>query len=129
MGLLRHRMSRESFAERCNLSEVELSEMLEGGEVSGGVLSEYAALENEGVALEVLEEVVEVKELDTCVFGRPVRNSRLQIVVFGDGREGKVRKKESFRPRAGLPCEVEASAEEGFLTLVGRYRDNGVRLS
>ena len=86
MGLLRRRMSRESFAERCNLSEVELSEMLEGGEVSGGVLSEYAALENEGVALEVLEEVVEVKELDTCVFGRPVRNSRLQIVVFGDGR-------------------------------------------
>ena len=129
MGLLRRRMSRESFAERCNLSEVELSVMLEGGEVSGSVLSEYAALENEGVALEVLEEVEEVKELDTCVFGRPVRNSRLQIIVFGDGREGKARKKESFRPRAGLPCEVEVSAEEGFLTLVGRYRDNGVRLS
>lgn len=129
MGLLRRRMSRESFAKRCKISENELSEMLEGGEVSGEVMNEYTALENEGEPLCDLEEEVEVNELNSCVFGRPVRNKRLQIVVFGDGREVKVRKKESFRPRVGLPCEVKVSEEEGFYALVGRYRDNGVRLS
>ena len=153
MGLLRMRKSHEWFADRCGMCVRELKDMLEGEELSDGVRSEYAALtlEGEGEAEELRgrtlcevfaeEEVEKEKEEEVlpieqekeeehkgCVFGRPVRNAVLQMVVFPDGSEGLVRKKPDFKPKAGLPCEVETSDEEGFLNLVGKYRNNGVRL-
>jgi len=143
MGLLRRGVSHEVFAERCGMGVVLLKEMLRGGEVSDGVRGEYASLlvesgEEEGNPLvEVIAEEEEEEFADEhgeegdnkgCVFGRAVRNDVLQLVVFPDGSEGLARKKRGFKPREGLPCEVETSDEEGFLNLVGKYRDNGVRL-
>ena len=153
MGLLRRRVSIEAFAIQCGLSVNALREMLDVGELSGEVLSCYAALEVGGVGEKQVEDVpkkeveVEVeqegelgevcKNIDewepmeevTCVFGRPCRNDRIQLIVFSDGREdGVIRKKKEFRPRHGLPCEVRESADAGWLELVGNYRNNGVRL-
>ena len=151
MGLLRRRVSIEAFAIQCGLSVNALREMLDGGELSGEVLSCYAALEVGGVGEKQVEDVpkkeVEVEQEDelgevcknidewepmeevTCVFGRPCRNDRIQIIVFSDGRrDGMIRKKKEFRPRHGLPCEVRESADAGWLELVGNYRNNGVRL-
>ena len=130
VGLLRRRVSLEEFAEQCGLSVNALEEELGGDSVGDGVLSAYAALvaKEEGFLGEkpVKEGLVE----PTCVFGRPVTNDRIQIVVFSDGRrDGMLRKKRNFKPRHGLPCEVRESGEEGWLELVGSYRDNGVRLS
>ena len=125
MGLVRRGVSHEVFAERCGMGIGALKDMLRGGELSDGVRSEYAALlVEEGSADEQGEEEAN----KGCVFGRAVRNDVLQVVVFSDGSEGLVRKKRDFKPREGLPCEVETSDEEGFLNLVGKYRDNGVRL-
>ena len=146
MGLLRMRKSHEWFANRCGMGVGELKEMFEGGELSEGGRGEYAAVVGEVEAPEgeeekdVVEDVVEKeeevlpieqekeKEHKGCVFGRPVRNAILQLVVFTDGSEGMIRKKAEFKPKPGLPCEVETSDEEGFLNLVGKYRLNGVRL-
>ena len=146
MGLLRMRKSHEWFANRCGMGVGELKEMFEGGELSEGVRGEYAALlwevespeveEEKDVVEDVVEKEEEVlpieqekeKEHKGCVFGRPVRNAILQLVVFTDGSEGMIRKKAEFKPKPGLPCEVETSDEEGFLNLVGKYRPNGVRL-
>ena len=125
MGLLRRKVSNERFAERCGMSVDVLEEMLGSGEVSDEVRSHYAGLE---VAEEAREED-EKREVLGVVFGRAVTNDRLQLVVFPDGSEGRLRKKREFRPKYGLPCEVKESVEEGFHVLVGRYRDNGVRLS
>ena len=63
-----------------------------------------------------------------CWSGRPVINSRLLVVEFDDGTSGMVRKKSSFKPKHGLVMEVRGCEEEGFYELVGKYRDNGVRL-
>ena len=151
MGLLRRRVSIEAFAVQCGLSVNALREMLDGGELSGEVLSCYAALEVGGVGEKQVEDVPkkEVKveqegelgdvcmnidewepmEEGACVFGRPWRNDRIQIIVFSDGREdGVIRKKKEFRPRHGLPCEVRESEDAGWYELVGNYRNNGVRL-
>ena len=146
MGLLRMRKSHEWFANRCGMGVGELKEMFERGELSEGVRGEYAALlweveapeveEEKDVVEDVVEKEEEVlpieqekeKEHKGCVFGRPVRNAILQLVVFTDGSEGMIRKKAEFKPKPGLPCEVETSDEEGFLNLVGKYRLNGVRL-
>ena len=151
IGLLRSRVSIEAFAIQCGLSGNALREMLDVGELSGEVLSCYAALEVGGVGEKQVEDVpkkeVKVeqegelgevcKNIDewepmeevTCVFGRPCRNDRIQIIVFSDGRrDGMIRKKKDFRPRHGLPCEVRESADAGWLELVGNYRNNGVRL-
>ena len=154
MGLLRRRVSIEAFAVQCGLSVNALREMLDGGELSGEVLSCYAALEVGGVGEKQVEDVPkkEVKEVKveqegelgevcknidewepmeevTCVFGRACTNDRIQIIVFSDGRrDGMIRKKKDFRPRHGLPCEVRESADAGWLELVGNYRNNGVRL-
>ena len=130
VGLLRRRVSLEEFAEQCGLSVNALEEELSGESVGDGVLSAYAAL----VAVEEgflgKKPMVEALLEPTCVFGRSVTNDRIQIVVFSDGRrDGMVRKKRDFKPKHGLPCEVRESGEEGWLELVGSYRDNGVRLS
>ena len=125
MGLLRRKVSNERFAERCGMSVDALEEMLGSGEVSDEVLSHYVGLEVE----EEAREEDEKREVLGVVFGRDVPNDRLQVVIFPDGSEGKVRKKREFRPKHGLPCEVKESVEEGFHVLVGRYRDTGVRLS
>jgi hypothetical protein len=63
-----------------------------------------------------------------CQACRPVRNPNLLLVRFDDGSEGRIRKKREFAPREGLSLEVEAGVEEGYWELVGRYRDNGVRI-
>ena len=153
MGLMRRGVSHEVFAERCGIGIGVLKDMLRGGELSDGVRSEYASLlveesveegsveeEREIKGKTLVEVFAEEEEEETaneqgeelvnkgCVFGRAVRNDVLQVVVFPDGGEGLVRKKRGFKPREGLPCEVETSDEEGFLNLVGKYRDNGVRL-
>ena len=129
-GLVRMRVSMEEFAKHLGISLEVLRESLRGGDPGEGVLSGYACLEVlKGGELVESEVVLEKGEDVSCVFGRPVRNVRLQVVKFSDGTEGRLRKKASFRPRHGLPCEVELSEEEGFFRLVGRYRDNGLRLS
>ena len=147
MGLLRMRRSHEWFADRCGMCVKELKEMLETGDIGDGVRGEYAALLLEGEEekpvgkplVEVFAEEEEAEEEKAqkqgkeiehkgCVFGRPVRNAVMQLIVFSDGSEGMARKKRDFKPKAGLPCEVETSDEEGLLNLVGRYRNNGVRL-
>ena len=135
MSLVARGLSHEDFAMRCGVDVLELKAMLSSGEVSEGVLNEHASMMDGNVATrsvyEALDRGVLVERLGggACVFGRPVRNDVLQVVVFSDGREGMVRKKRGFKPRQGLPCEVETSDEEGFLNLVGKYRDNGVRTS
>ena len=114
VGLLRRRVTHEEFAESCGMGLSDFKSMLESGEVSDGVRGAYAALDA-GVR--------------GCVFGRAVVNDRIQVINYVDGVEaGKVRKKREFRPREGLPCEVRESGEDGWLELVGKYRDNGVRL-
>ena len=87
--------------------------------------------EEYGVDIELGVKAPEAQECgDTvmCWSGRPVINSRLLVVEFDDGTSGMVRKKSSFKPKHGLVMEVRGSAEEGFYELVGKYRDNGVRL-
>ena len=129
MGLVRRRVSQEVFAERCGVGLGALKEMFRVGEVSGEVMNEYAALDNAEEALKEGESSKEsVDKNGGCIFGRPVRNERLQLVVFPDGSEMRMRKKMEFRPKYGLPCEGEPSEEEGFVRLVGLYRNNGVRL-
>ena len=127
-GLLRLRMSMSDFGLQCGLSEVSLLEMLDDGEVSDEVRGRYLALTvEEEIAMEQLEKK---DNKGNAVFCRPVRNDRIQVVKFDDGRrDGMLRKKISFQPRTGLPCEVEDSGEDdGWYRLVGKYRDNGVRL-
>ena len=122
MSLVARGMSHAEFAERCGVSLGVLKGMLRSGIVSGEVANGYTSL----VAG---EDLVGSEEAGVgSVFGRPVRNDRLQVIEFTDGSKGYVRKKRDFKPRFGLPCEVEASDEEGFMRLIGRYRDNGVRL-
>ena len=141
MGLLRRRVSVGAFAVQCGLSVNELNEEFASGELSDAVLAAYESLDDNGVGQKQVEELPkkEVEEVEqaeeapmeevTCVFGRPCRNDRIQIVVFSDGRrDGMIRKKKDFRPRHGLPCEVRESAAAGWLDLVGNYRNNGVRL-
>jgi len=126
VGLLRRRVTHDEFAESCGMSVRELKEMLDMGEVSDGVRGAYAALDAGG---EVRGgEIVEV-DARSCVFGRPVKNESIQVIDYLDGgRAGMVRKRRDFKPRHGLPCEVKSSGEDGWLELVGKYRDNGVRL-
>ena len=152
MGLLRRRVSVGEFAVQCGLSVNELNEEFASGELSDAVLAAYGSLDDNGVGKKQVEdapkkEVEHVKEegelgevcknIDewetieevTCVFGRPCRNDRIQIIVFSDGRrDGMIRKKREFRPRHGLPCEVRESEDAGWYELVGNYRNNGVRL-
>ena len=138
MGLLRRRVRGGAFAVQCGLSGNELNEEFASGELSDAVLAAYESLDDNGVGQKQVEELpkkeVELpeeapKEEVTCVFGRPCRNDRIQIVVFSDGRrDGMIRKKKEFRPRHGLPCEVRESVDAGWLELVGNYRNNGVRL-
>ena len=152
MGLLRRRVSVGAFAVQCGLSVNALNEEFASGELSDAVRAAYESLDDNGVGKKQVEdapkkEVEEVeqegelgevcKNIDewepmeevTCVFGRPCRNDRIQIIVFSDGRrDGMIRKKKDFRPRHGLPCEVRESADAGWLELVGNYRNNGVRL-
>ena len=126
VGLLRHRVTHEEFAESCGMGVREIKEMLDGGEVSDGVRGTYAALDAGG---EVRDgEIVEVSTRH-CIFGRPVNNDCIQVVEFlSGGRAGMMRKRRDFKPRHGLPCEVRDSVDDGWLELVGEYRDNGVRL-
>ena len=119
LGLLRRRMSQVDFAERCGIGLEELKDQL-SGEVSMDVVGMYAALE---VEREVME-----SGRRKCWARKAVVNDRLLLVGFGDGSEGRVRKKNSFKPRMGIVLEVEPSEEEGWWKLVGKYRDNGVRL-
>ena len=63
-----------------------------------------------------------------CWSGRPVINSRLLVVEFDDGTSGMVRKQSSFKPKHGLVMEVRRCEDGDFYELVGKYRDNGVRL-
>ena len=155
MGLLRRRVSVGEFAVQCGLSVNELNEEFASGELSDAVLAAYGSLDDNGVGkkqvedapkkeVEHVEHVEEEGELGevcknidewepieevTCVFGRPCRNDRIQIIVFSDGRrDGMIRKKREFRPRHGLPCEVRESEDAGWYELVGNYRNNGVRL-
>jgi len=126
VGLLRRRVTHEEFAESCGMGVREIKEMLDGGEVSDGVRGAYAALDAGG---EIRDG--DIVEVDTrrCVFGRAVKNDTLQVIDYlGGGKAGMLRKRRDFKPRHGLPCEVKASVEDGWLDLVGRYRDNGVRL-
>ena len=138
MGLLRRRVSVGAFAKQCGLSVNALNEEFASGELSDAVQSAYGSLDNNGVGKKQVEDTPK-KEVElpeeapmeevTCVFGRACTNDRIQIIVFSDGRrDGMLRKKKEFRPRHGLPCEVKESADEGWLELVGRYRNNGVRL-
>ena len=138
MGLLRRRVSVGAFAKQCGLSVNALNEEFASGELSDAVQSAYESLDDTGVGQKQVEELPkkEVEQVEeapmeevTCVFGRPCRNDRIQIVVFSDGRrDGMLRKKKDFRPRHGLPCEVRESVDAGWLELVGNYRNNGVRL-
>ena len=77
MGLLRRRVSIEAFAIQCGLSVNALREMLDVGELSGEVLSCYAALEVGGVGEKQVEDVpkkeVEV-EVDDTENAKPVDN-------------------------------------------------------
>ena len=155
MGLLRRRVSVGAFAVQCGLSVNELNEEFASGELSDAVRAAYESLDDNGVGekqvedapKKEVEQVEDVKEEGergevcknsdewepieevTCVFGRPCRNDRIQIIVFSDGRrDGMIRKKREFRPRHGLPCEVRESEDAGWYELVGNYRNNGVRL-
>ena len=123
-GLVRHRLSRESFADRCGMSVLELDAMLESGELSDAVRGAYAVLEVEGD--DVLEGLPSGNQM--CWAGKAVRNPNLLVICFDDGSTGMVRKKVWFKPKMGVPLEVELSDEEGFWKLVGDYRPNGVRL-
>ena len=126
VGLLRRRVTHEEFAESCGMGVRELKGMLDGGEVSDGVRGAYAALEAGGEMRDG-----DIVEVDTrrCVFGRAVKNDTIQVIDYlGGGKAGMLRKRRDFKPRHGLPCEVRASGEDGWLELVGNYRDNGVRL-
>ena len=121
-GLVRHRLSRESFAERCGICVEELDAMLESGDLSDAVRGAYAVLEVEGDT----DGVYTGRRM--CWAGKAVRNPHLLVVCFDDGSTGMVRKKEWFKPKAGAPLEVESGEEAGFWRLVGDYRPNGVRL-
>ena len=138
MGLLRRRVSVGAFAVQCGLSVNELNEEFASGELSDAVFAAYGSLDDNGVGKKQMEELPkkEVEQVEeapmeevTCVFGRPCRNDRIQIVVFSDGRrDGMIRLKKECRPRHGLPCEVRESVDAGWLELMGNYRNNGVRL-
>ena len=119
-GLRRRGVEPARLAEACGISGDNLEQALSSETVDDGIRAAYAALEVESLT----------RKTYMAVFGRPVRNDRIQVVKFdGGGRDGMVRKKPSFKPRFGLACEVtEASDEDGWYCLVGKYRDNGVRL-
>ena len=119
-------MTHEEFAEGCGMSVRELRDMLDGGEVSDGVRGAYAALDAGG---EMRDGDIVESETRRCVFGRAVKNDTIQVIDYlGGGKAGMLRKRRDFKPRHGLACEVKSSGEDGWLELVGKYRDNGVRL-
>ena len=114
MGLVRRGVSHAEFAERCGIGmEVLKASLL--GEMSDEVRNGWASLEVEGVTR-------------ACVSGKLVRNDTIMFVNFPDGTTGLVRKKKDFKPKEGLPMEVEETDESGVWRLVGDYRSNGVRL-
>lgn len=114
MGLVRRGVSHAEFAERCGIGmEVLKASLL--GEMSDEVRNGWASLEVEGVTR-------------ACVSGKLVRNDTIMFVEFPDGVRGLVRKRRNFLPKVGLPMEVELTDEAGVWRLVGKYRDNGVRL-
>ena len=121
MGLLRRKVSYREFAESCGISEIILRAQLDNDVLSGEVLSAYASLEVEGS-----QETA--PERRKCVSDKAVRNEFVMMVKFEDGSKGLVRKKKDFKPKENMAMEVEESDESGVWRLVGKYRNNGVRL-
>ena len=138
--LLNWRISRNKFAKLSGLTASEFDAALRvGGETTVAMDKAWRRLRRERsvdgsvgeVAVEAsLEGASELVEGGNrrCFAGRPVRNRTLLLVAFDDGGVGRVRKKPEFSPRQGMELEVEPSEEDGFWNLVGKYRDNGVRL-
>ena len=140
--LLGWRVSRSEFAKRCGLTSREFDAALErGGETDPlmdvawrKLIEERSGMESSGSRImesmkesspDAPEEGGVERRCQAC---RPVRNPNLLLVRFDDGSEGRLRKNREFVPREGISLEVEPSEEEGYWKLVGRYRDNGVRL-
>ena len=121
MGLLRRKVSYREFAESCGISEIILRAQLDNDVLSDEVLNGYASLEIGG-------KKVEAPKQRKCWADKGVRNEYVMMVKFEDGSGGLVRKKSDFKPKAGMEMEVEESDELGVWRLVGKYRNNGVRL-
>ena len=121
MGLLRRKVSYREFAESCGMSEVALKKQLDNDVLSGEVLSAYASLEVEGGSKLAPKQ-------RKCLSDKAVRNDFVMMVKFEDGSKGLVRKKKDFKPKENMAMEVEESDESGVWRLVGKYRNNGVRL-
>ena len=121
MGLLRRKVSYREFAESCGISEIILRAQLDNDVLSDEVLNGYASLEVGG-------KKVEAPKQRKCWADKGVRNEYVMMVKFEDGSGGLVRKKRDFKPKAGMEMEVEESDELGGWRLVGKYRNNGVRL-
>ena len=139
MWMVRNKVTQEEFAKRCSLSVEDLRDELSLSVVSDGLIEAYKSISASSCRMvggetpsraEKLHETktpcAELKE--GCIFGPSVPNDRLQIVIMPDGGRVKARKKANFLPKYGMPCEVEESEEDGFVVLVGSYRNNGVRL-
>ena len=123
-GLFRRKLSYGEFAERCGMSEVVLRESLRGGDVGDDLRTAYASLEVEGVT-RADAPMAPMGHARACVSGKLVRNDTIMFVNFPDGTTGLVRKKKDFKPKEGLPMEVEETDESGGWRVVGDYRRIG----
>ena len=121
MGLLRRKVSYREFAESCGISEIILRAQLDNDVLSDEVLSAYASLEVEGGSKLAPKH-------RKCLSDKAVRNDFVMMVKFEDGSRGLVRKKKDFKPKENMAMEVEETDESGVWRLVGKYRNNGVRL-